>query len=357
MKRIVFVIALVATAAPAFAQLGGIGGALKKAQASKQTFDDMNITDAEERQIGEEVSVKLRDRFGVVQDPAIHKYVSLIGMTLAKQSERPGLDWNFIVLDTDGVNAYASPGGLVHITRGALAIAKNEAEIAGVLSHEIGHIARKHTVNAIKKGKAVQAGSSAAGNRSEFLSGFANQVYANLFENNFDRGDELDADKVGVLLAKAGGYNAAGLADFLAQIEARNKTNDERNGMFASHPQLKERMDKVRQQSANANSAVLVEARYKQNVKYTPTDMTKLSTVAPPAAGAAPAKKEEPKKGFGVGGLRQTVAPEKQSAQVSASGGARGVTSDRDARGGPNKGLVKVSVSAVELDGFKKGIV
>jgi len=76
-----------------------------------------------------------------------------------------------------------------------------------------------------------------------------------------------------------------------------------------------------------------------------------------PATTAAPEKKDEPKKGFGVGGLKQTVAPEKQSAQVSASGGARGVTSDRDAKGGPNKGLVKVAVSAPEVEAFKKGIV
>src|SRR5262249_10579305 len=113
------------------------------------------------RQIGDDVSVKIRDRFGVVQDPAIHKYVTLIGTTLARQSERPDLNWTFIVLDTDGVNAFASPGGLVHVTRGALALAKNEAEVAAVIGHEIGHIAHKHTVNAIKKGKAVQLGSGA----------------------------------------------------------------------------------------------------------------------------------------------------------------------------------------------------
>ena len=87
--------------------------------------------------------MEIRKRFGVVQDPAVHKYVSLIGTTLAKQSERPGLNWTFIVLDTDGVNAFASPGGLVHITRGALALAKNEAEVAGVLGHEIGHVVQQ----------------------------------------------------------------------------------------------------------------------------------------------------------------------------------------------------------------------
>ena len=90
----------------------------------------------------------------------VHKYVTLVGTTLAKQSERPNLAWTFIVLDTDGVNAFASPGGIVHITRGALGLITSEAELAGVLAHEIGHVAHKHTVNAIKKNKAVQLGTN-----------------------------------------------------------------------------------------------------------------------------------------------------------------------------------------------------
>ena len=81
------------------------------------------------------------------------------------------------MLDTDGVNAFASPGGFVHITRGALALIKNEAELAGVLAHEIGHVAHKHTVNAIRKNKAVQIGTSEAfvGSRA-FLEEFANKA-------------------------------------------------------------------------------------------------------------------------------------------------------------------------------------
>ena len=75
-------------------------------------------------------------------------------MVLAKQSERPNLPWTFIVLDTDGVNAFAAPGGFVHITRGALGLVKNEAELAAVLGHEIGHVAHKHAINAIKKANA-----------------------------------------------------------------------------------------------------------------------------------------------------------------------------------------------------------
>lgn len=355
MKPTVLAMVLLVAASPAYAQFGGIGGALKKAQESKQKLDDLSISEAEERQIGEDVSLKIRTRFGVVQDPAIHKYVTLVGTTLAKQSERPNLSWTFIVLDTDGVNAFASPGGLVHITRGALAMAKNEAELAGVLGHEIGHVAHKHTVNAIQKGKAVSMGTEAAASRSSFLANYANKAYEMVLENSFDRGDELDADKVGVDLVQKSGYASAALADFLTRLDERNRNQAERNGLFASHPETKERMDKIKQQAAGAHASVQVEARYKSNVSYTlaPIDAIAAGTDAPAQAAA----KEEPKKkGFGLGGLKQSVAPEKQSTQVSASGGARGLGADRAAKGGSNPGLVRTSVSAAELETFKKGI-
>ena len=128
--------------------------------------------------------------------------MTLVGTLLAQQSERPNLPWTFIVLDTDGVNAFASPGGIVHITRGALGLIKNEAELAGVLGHEIGHVAHKHTVNAIQKNKAVQLGTNETlSNRGPFLDKIANKAYEMVLENKFDRGDELDADKAGVALA------------------------------------------------------------------------------------------------------------------------------------------------------------
>src|SRR5260221_14471885 len=155
MKQSMAVVALLAMVSPAYAQLGGILNKAQKAQEAKNKLDDLNVSEEEERKIGEDVSAKIRQRFGVVQDPAIHKYVTLVGTTLAQQSERPNLAWTFIVLDTDGVNAFPSPGGFVHITRGALGLIKNESELAGVLGHEIGHVVRKHTINAIRKSNAV----------------------------------------------------------------------------------------------------------------------------------------------------------------------------------------------------------
>jgi predicted Zn-dependent protease len=359
MKQILLAAALLTFSVPAFAQLGGIGGALKKAQESKQKVDDLTISDAEERQIGEDVSTKIRQRFGVVQDPAIHKYVTLLGTTLAKESERPNLNWTFVVLDTDGVNAFASPGGIVHVTRGALGLAKNEAELAGVLGHEIGHVAHKHTVNAIKKSNAVKMGSEVASARASFLSNYANKAYEMVLENNFDRGDELDADKVGVDLAQKAGYAAASLGDFLERLDERNRNQAEKNGLFASHPETKERIDKIKKQASSAASHAIVEPRFKANVKYQVTPLDAVAVGKDAAASPPPPteSKEEPKKkGFGIGNMKQTVAPESKSTQVSASGGARGLGADRAAKGGSNPALVKTVVSTGEFETFKKGI-
>jgi predicted Zn-dependent protease len=372
MKRGMLALVLIALASPVHAQLGGLDGALKKAQQvqdKKQQLDDLLISEDEERKIGEDVSAKIRERFGVVQDPAVHKYVTLVGTTLAQQTDRARLGWTFIVLDTDGVNAFASPGGFVHITRGALGLVKNEAELAGVLSHEIGHVVRKHTVNAIQKNKMVAAGvNQAAGGRSELLTRMANQAYAMVLENSFDRGDELDADRVGVQLALKVGY-AAALGDFLTRLDERNKNQAERNGLFASHPETAERITKIQQAAAGAKATALVEPRYKSAIHYEATSITAIAVAPEGAAGLTggskqPAKddkqekKDEPrKKGFGLGALKQTVAPEKQSTQVSASGGARGLGADRAAQGGGNPAIVKVAVTAADVDAFRKGIV
>jgi predicted Zn-dependent protease len=371
MNKSILILAMLALGAPAHAQFGGLSDGLKRAQQAKDKFDDLNVTEAEERKIGEDVSAKIRDRFGVVQDVSVHKYVTLVGTLLARQSERPNLAWTFIVLDTDGVNAFASPGGIVHITRGALGLIRNEAELAGVLGHEIGHVAHKHTVNAIRKNKAVQLGSSETlAARGPFLDKIANKAYEMVLENKFDRGDEMDADKEGVALTEKLGYAPGALADFLMRLDDRNKDQPAQNGLFASHPETKERIETIRR-LAGAKPGATVEARYKASVKYEPTAVTAIATVEDGASGltgstapaktkSAPAKKDEEeqpkKKGFGLGALKPAAAPERQTAQVSASGGSRGLGPDRAAKGGANHTPVKVAVNDAELAAFRKGI-
>ena len=369
MRVWIIIITLLAVSTPAFAQLGGIGRKMQQAQERKQQFDDLNITEEEEVKLGADVSEKIRTRFGVAQDAAVHKYVTLVGTTLTDQSTRAKLPWVFIVLDTDGVNAFAAPGGFVHITRGALALVKSEAELAGVLGHEIAHVAQKHTVNAIRKAKGVQIGTSeTSSNRGAFLGALTNRAYDMVLENSFDRGDELDADKEGILLVQKAGYAGTGLSEFLARLAERNKAQAEKNGLFASHPETQERIAKVKQLAASKPGAV-VAARYTATIKYAPTDLTNIATVVEGAAGLAAAKPppppskpeekkaEEKKKGFGLSNLTKSTTAGKNEQQVSASGGARGVGADRMAKGGDNPNPVKVAISPAETAAFRKGIV
>ena len=361
MKWWTVVIAMLATGAPAYAQLGDL---MRKAQEHKQQLDDLNISEQEEIDLGTDVSAKIRERFGVVQDAAVHKYVALVGTVLAEQTSRPKLPWQFIVLDTDGVNAFAAPGGFVHITRGALGLIKSESELAGVLGHEIAHVTQKHTVNAIRKSKGVQLGTSQTLNdRAAFIDQLANRAYNMVLENSFDRGDELDADREGILIVQKAGYAGSGLGEFLTRLAERNKNQAESNGLFASHPQMQERIATVKQLAASKPGAV-VAARYTSTIKYQPTDITKVAVIVEGSAGLTGGQKEKPepkaeepkKKGFGITNLTKSVTTGKNEQQVAASGGARGVGPDRLAKGGDNPALVKTSVSAAEVAAFKKGI-
>jgi predicted Zn-dependent protease len=369
MKRAIFVLATLALCARAEAQFGGLLEKAQKAQDAKKKLDSLNISDEEEQRIGAEVSLKLRTRFGVVQDAAVHKYVTLVGTLVAQQSDRPKLPWTFIVLDTDGVNAFAAPGGYVHITRGALGLAKNEAELAAVLGHEVTHVAHRHTIDAIRKANAEKLISEATlSNRGPYLDRVANFAYDAVLEGKFDRGDELDADKTSVALSQKIGYAPAALADFLARLDERNKDQRERNGLFASHPETKERIEKIRQ-LAGAKAGPGVQARYASNIRYEAPPLAAIAAAAEGSASLAGSdkdqkdqkdkkdeKKDEPKSGLGLGGLKRSAGSDQQSTQVSASGGARGVGSDRLAKGGDNPNPVKVSVSAAEVTAFRQGI-
>ena len=156
-------------------------GQLDKLRKAADKVADMHFTDSEERQLGADISAQLREKYGVVQDRNVHKYVTLVGSVLASSSSRPALQWTFIVLDTDGVNAFATPGGYIHITRGALALIQNEGELATVLGHEIGHVTEKHTIDAITKSKGVDAVTGSS--RQEFLKNLANKAYEMTVEN------------------------------------------------------------------------------------------------------------------------------------------------------------------------------
>ena len=372
--KAMLVTALLLTGSPALAQFGGLGGALKKAAGAEREdrrTDDLRSRRAQYRrgrQRQDSRAVRRRAGRGGSQVRGARRHDP-------GESSPTARIW-------PGPSSCSTPTASTPLPRLAVSSTSRAARwgsSAAKLSwpassaHEIGHVTRKHTINAIRKNKAVQMGTKETlSDRAPLLDQLANRAYEMVLENNFDRGDELDADKVSVDLTQKVGYASGSLGDFLVRLDDRNKNQPEKNGLFASHPETKERIAKIKQMAAAKNGA-LVEARYKSNVKYEPMPITSIAAVPDGASGLtgstksaeqAPKKdeskdapKEEPKKkGFGIGLLKPTVAPEKESAQVSASGGARGVGPDRAAKGGGNPAIVKSNVTAGELATFKQAI-
>ena len=375
-----FLLALAACgllATPAAAQFGSISKGLSVAKKA----NDAVYTEAEKQQLGAEVSANIRKKFGVVQDEKVHRYVTLVGAVLARVSKKPDYTWRFIVLDTDAVNAFAAPGGYVHITKGCLALIANESELAGVLGHELTHVTEDHTVKALSKAGFIDTAASASGKGDGISSALVSQV-TNIALQGFGRGEELESDQIGLGLAAKAGYQPDGLRTFLQRLTDRNKSSTEKRGLFASHPAMEERLDKLAaQEKKERASMVTLEERYHQFISYTPVPQSQIATVAAGASGLAsgsssstkktdetekdgskdakkdapPAEEKPKKKGFGLGGLASSLGGgEKKSGQTVASGGARGLDPEVDAKGGPNPGVISVTVTRDDIDAFRK---
>lgn len=207
------------------------------------------MTEDQEIQTGRELDVQARQQMGVYQDEALGKYVEDIGMRLAKESPRPNLPWHFTIVDSPAVNAFALPGGYIYITRGILPFLDNEAQLAGVLGHEIGHVAARHS---------AQQYTRSAGASLGVLIGsiFVPQVrpFQQLTESGlgvmflkFSRENELQADALGAEYAASGGWDPAQVPKFLTTLARIGETAD-RSGVpnwLQTHPQPDNRVARV----------------------------------------------------------------------------------------------------------------
>lgn len=353
-------------------QFGKLKGVLDRAEKVSDKAKELTITDEEEIKLGDDISARVRARYGVVQDPAIHKYVTLVGTAIARKSTRSNLTYHFIVLDTDGVNAFAAPGGFIHVTRGALALMKNESDLAGVLGHEIAHVTEKHAIKAIRAGKGFQmaANETSVTSSPALFRRLADELFKVVMAG-YGQKDELDSDEHGVVFSAGTGYTPGGLGEFLASLKARNTSSDSKQGLFASHPETDERLQKLDAliKSRNLAGGEVLQARYAANVKYKPTDQVKIAAIAEGTSGVAGGsdKKDEDKKEGDDSGKKKsrfslsrlsnpsaTSGDSRQSAAVTGSGGSRGVDREREAKGGPNPALVAVSITDKELEDFKR---
>lgn len=258
MKRALFLAA--ALCAAGSAQAFDLGKALDKLNdpetqkalgiGKKMVKSMADIPEPQEIEIGEGVAARLLGAAPLLRNEAVQKYVNRVGLWLALQTDRPGLPWRFGVTDDPDVNAFATPGGTILITRGLYEKLRNESELAGVLAHEISHVLRRHQLKAIKSAlgrewqlELAQAVAEKKNNKDAETSLKAFTAGTELFARGLDKGDEFEADRMGMVIAARAGYNPFGLVASLQTLDALNPQDGAVALMFKTHPSPAKRLE------------------------------------------------------------------------------------------------------------------
>ncbi|MCO5102572.1 MAG: M48 family metalloprotease [Burkholderiaceae bacterium] len=268
------------------------------------------IDEASEIKIGRQLAAVLLGSKPLHPDARLQAYVNRLGRWISLQSERPNLPWTFVVLDDNGYNAFAAPGGYVFVTKGLIDRCADESELAGILAHEITHVTQRHHLQAMRKTAqsglltqlvASQIKTNAVGNL------VASQVLAlgrNLYARGLDQGDEFEADRRGVALAASSGFDPFGLPAALQVLRAAAPGNPMFTLSLATHPPAEQRLDQLQLAMGNrldgltGTAAVTVAQRLQGSGGAAPAAAAAAgaAAVAAPAAAAEKTKRNRKKK-------------------------------------------------------------
>jgi beta-barrel assembly-enhancing protease len=224
-----------------------------------------NISDRQEVDIGTEMNQELQSQeIRLNRNPDINRYVEQIGRRLVANSDRPNLPFTFQVVEDDAVNAFATLGGYVYVNTGLLKTADNEAELASVIAHEIGHIGGKHLVKQMRQ-KAIASGlASATGLDRNTAVGIGVDLALNRPRS---RQDEFDADRRGLRTLTRSGYGQSGMISFMQKLLKKGGSVPT---FLSTHPATSDRIDSL-QRSINAQPSNrregLDNAAYKANIR------------------------------------------------------------------------------------------
>jgi predicted Zn-dependent protease len=208
------------------------------------------MSEAQEIAMGRESDAQVRAEMGLYDDPELAKYVSDIGLRLAKLSERPTLPWQFTVVDQPAINAFALPGGYIYITRGILPFLDSEAELAGVLGHEIGHVTARHSVRQYSRsvGGALTLGALGVFVPAARPFGQISEQALGLLFLKHGRGDELQSDELGARYEASGGWDPGGVPGMLSTLGRLDEAAGDRKGVpnwLSTHPDPLARVSEV----------------------------------------------------------------------------------------------------------------
>ncbi|RMF95069.1 MAG: LysM peptidoglycan-binding domain-containing protein [Candidatus Schekmanbacteria bacterium] len=207
----------------------------------------MFISTEQEVEIGKKADVEITEKYGYYEDEAIQQYIDKVGQKIASVCDRKDINYHFTVVDSPEVNAFALPGGYVYITRGILAQINSEAEMAGVLGHEVGHVAARHSAQQISKAltyKIIAAGASIIYPEAQQWSQISDFIFAAI-QSGYGRDFELQSDELGVRYNERAGYNPKAVPAFLKHLKMNEEGKPVYHGLFASHPDTQIRIEKA----------------------------------------------------------------------------------------------------------------
>jgi beta-barrel assembly-enhancing protease len=203
-------------------------GETKPDAEAKPAFNLKSPSTAEEVELGREITGNLLGAAPLVKDEALQTYVNKVGRWVASQSSRSDLPWRFGVIESEDLNAFAAPGGYVIITKGLYRKMENEAQLAGVLGHEIGHVEQKHHLKVLQKSQLLNMGASLLGKKIGKDNQTVDKIIgsgAEILARGLDKDAEFEADRIGVTLATRAGYDPYGLPEVL-QVLGQTGKND-----------------------------------------------------------------------------------------------------------------------------------
>ena len=222
--------------------------------ATGRSFFSAGLDAEGEAELGAQQHGQVIKEFGgIYDDPALAHYVTSLGNLLVKTSELPDQTFTFTILDSPIVNAFALPGGYIYVTRGLLALADNEAELAGVLAHEIGHVTARHSAE--RYGQTVAANIATAGIGLLFGGGAETQAFqgiSTVMLRSWSRDQEFEADLLGVRYLSRAGFDPAAMAGFLGHLESHSRLeaqlagrdpNDDDFSLLQTHPRTRDRIE------------------------------------------------------------------------------------------------------------------
>jgi predicted Zn-dependent protease len=199
----------------------------------------------EETRIGRQIAGNLLGAVPLVRDDKLQDYVNLVGNWVALQGGRRDVTWRFGVLDTEDINAFAAPGGYVFVTKGLYRRLNDEAELAGVLAHEIAHVTRKHHLKLLKQSSVIGALGQAAGRKAKDSDPVVQNLIGNgaeIMARGLDKEAEYEADRIGVVFAARAGYDPWGLPEVLQDMAGLPAKDSRTSLLYKTHPHPADRL-------------------------------------------------------------------------------------------------------------------